>query len=95
MKRIKCITFDKNAQDNLPEDIKAKMKADREKAKEQIELSTATDSKPPVNGNNCEQCAFFKYKASWGHGWCYNDNSQYSGKLRGNGKSCSLNTLKF
>jgi predicted SprT family Zn-dependent metalloprotease len=30
MERIKCITFDKNAQDNLPEHIKAKMKADRE-----------------------------------------------------------------
>lgn len=29
---IKCITFDKQAQDALPEEIKAKMKADREKA---------------------------------------------------------------
>lgn len=29
---IKCITFDKQAQDALPEDIKTKMKADREKA---------------------------------------------------------------
>ena len=29
---IKCITFDKRAQDALPEEIKAKMKADREKA---------------------------------------------------------------
>ena len=34
MERIKCITFDKNAQDALPEHIKAKMKADREKARE-------------------------------------------------------------
>ena len=32
MEKIKCITFDKKAQDNLPEHIKAKMKADREKA---------------------------------------------------------------
>lgn len=33
MKNIKCITFDKKAQDNLPEHIKAKMKADRDKAR--------------------------------------------------------------
>ena len=32
METIKCITFDKKAQDSLPEHIKAKMKADREKA---------------------------------------------------------------
>jgi len=32
--KIKCITFDKAAQDALPEDIKAKMKADREKAQQ-------------------------------------------------------------
>lgn len=31
MDKIKCITFDKAAQDALPEHIKAKMKADREK----------------------------------------------------------------
>ena len=31
--RIKCITFDKAAQDALPKHIKAKMKADREKAR--------------------------------------------------------------
>lgn len=30
MKRIKCITFDKAAQDNLPQDIKDKMKANQE-----------------------------------------------------------------
>jgi hypothetical protein len=33
MEPIKCITFDKNAQDALPEHIKTKMKADREKAR--------------------------------------------------------------
>ncbi|MDR1504456.1 MAG: hypothetical protein LBT43_18570 [Prevotella sp.] len=33
MERIKCITFEKEAQDALPEHIKAKMKADREKAR--------------------------------------------------------------
>ena len=32
METIKCITFDKKAQDSLPEHVKAKMKADREKA---------------------------------------------------------------
>ena len=32
MEEIKCITFDKAAQDNLPQEIKDKMKADREKA---------------------------------------------------------------
>ena len=31
MEKIKCITFDKKAQDSLPEHIKAKMKADRKK----------------------------------------------------------------
>lgn len=30
---IRCITFDKEAQDNLPEHIKAKMKADKDKAR--------------------------------------------------------------
>lgn len=39
MDRVKCITFDKQAQDSLPEHIKAKMRADREKArKESSEL---------------------------------------------------------
>lgn len=33
MDKIKCITFDKNAQDALPAHIKAKMKADRDNAK--------------------------------------------------------------
>lgn len=32
MRKIKCITFDKEAQDNLPQHIKDKMKADRQKA---------------------------------------------------------------
>jgi hypothetical protein len=49
---------------------------------------------PVFSSSNCEQCAFFRYEASWGHGWCYNDNSQYSGKLRGDGKSCKLDTSK-
>lgn len=32
---MKCITFDKQAQDNLPQHIKDKMKADREAARKQ------------------------------------------------------------
>lgn len=35
---MRCITFDKKAQDNLPEDIKAKMKADRDKAREEARI---------------------------------------------------------
>lgn len=61
---------------------------------EDMQLSPA-DGKPPISGSNCSQCVFFRYEASWGHGWCYNDNSQYSGKLRGNGPSCHLNTSKL
>ena len=52
------------------------------------------DAKLPVSGSNCSKCVFFKYEASWGHGWCYNGNSQYSGKLRGSGPSCNLDTSK-
>lgn len=33
---MKCITFDKEAQDNLPEHIKAKMKADRDNARAKL-----------------------------------------------------------
>ena len=33
MERIRCITFDKEAQDALPEHIKAKMKANMDKSK--------------------------------------------------------------
>ena len=37
MERIKCITFDKAAQDNLPQELKDKMKADRLKAQKEQE----------------------------------------------------------
>lgn len=33
MEKIKCITFDKNAQDALPEHVKVKMKAARDKTR--------------------------------------------------------------
>lgn len=39
MENFKCITFDSNAQDLLPEHIKAKMKADKEKAKKTTSYS--------------------------------------------------------
>jgi hypothetical protein len=42
---------------------------------------------------NCDGCGFFLYMAPWGHGWCYNVESSYSGKLRGNGPSCGMKTL--
>lgn len=35
----KCITFDHEAQENLPQHIKDKMKADRDKAREEKELT--------------------------------------------------------
>ena len=35
MDKIKCITFDKNAQNQLPQHIKDKMKADRDNARSQ------------------------------------------------------------
>ena len=37
MDRIKSITFDKEAQDNLPQHIKDKMKADRDDARKKAE----------------------------------------------------------
>ena len=37
MERIKCITFDKAAQDNLPQHIKDKMKADKIKARKEMD----------------------------------------------------------
>lgn len=35
---MRCITFDKKAQDNLPDDIKAKMKADRDRIREEARI---------------------------------------------------------
>lgn len=51
------------------------------------ELQEAVNGIPTLK-LNCETCLFFEYRASWGHGWCHNQNSIYSGKLRGNGPSC-------
>lgn len=51
---IKCITFDKQAQDALPEEIKAKMKADREKAimDRQLKEMDALNKKQKHYGKN-------------------------------------------
>lgn len=57
MKSTKCITFDKDAQDALPEHIKANMKADRNKAQAQ---------KKEV----CGLCSLFEDEDVNGEGWC-------------------------
>jgi hypothetical protein len=49
--KMKCITFDKAAQDALPEEIKAKMKADRERA--QTEKKSKTQYSWFPKGGNC------------------------------------------
>lgn len=63
MEKIKCITFDKKAQDNLPEHIKAKMKADREKARQQF-----------IKEYKCTDCGTVNKKKDNGEttvGFCY------------------------
>lgn len=45
MERIKCITFDKEAQDALPEHIKTKMKANKEKAQQGYKQFECTNCK--------------------------------------------------
>ena len=39
MNKIKCITFDKDAQDALPQHIKDKMKADRDNARKNKQIN--------------------------------------------------------
>lgn len=51
MGKIKCITFDKEAQNNLPQHIKDKMKLDRDKALK--EASSLPQQKCPRCGNWC------------------------------------------
>jgi len=45
---MKCITFDRKAQDALPDHIKARMKVDREKARKQL-----VENK---SGHHCPYC---------------------------------------
>lgn len=65
MKTPKCITFDKAAQDALPQHIKDRMKADREKAfsvnqkikHNKEELKKAGVTKPYINNEySCQTC---------------------------------------
>lgn len=49
---MKCITFDREAQDALPEHIKAKMKADREKARRELP--------------KCDNCHWFDFSCNIG-----------------------------
>lgn len=56
MGKIKCITFDKAAQDALPERIKAKMKADREKAKREAYKMVCYNFEYPF-GSSIPHCA--------------------------------------
>jgi rubrerythrin len=49
---IKCITFDQEAQNNLPDHIKARMKADRDNARK-----TKKRTEPYINNSYvCESC---------------------------------------
>lgn len=61
--KIKCLTFDLEAQDNLPQHIKDKMKADREKArKEQITCPYCGHQHPLVaEFGACGKCASILY----------------------------------
>ena len=51
MKRVKCISFDKKAQDNLPQSVKDKMKLNQEKSKEKKEQPCYS-----CQGNGCTTC---------------------------------------
>lgn len=48
--QMRCITFDKKAQDNLPDDIKAKMKADRDRAREEARTKSLHFMSPKSTG---------------------------------------------
>lgn len=60
MEKIKCITFDKKAQDSLPEHIKAKMKADREKAEKQRCKCGGIFEYKEHEGYVCPKCGWTK-----------------------------------
>jgi hypothetical protein len=53
MERVKCITFDKEAQNNLPDDIKAKMKANQEASKKPKDENVPC---PCCQGGGCPFC---------------------------------------
>jgi hypothetical protein len=61
MEPIRCITFDKKAQDSLPQHIKDKMKADRKKAESEQKNKQCICNKPDLEWINsniriCTQC---------------------------------------
>ena len=56
MDKIKCITFDKAAQDNIPQDIKDKMKADRAKAEKEQETKIKTLPMQNASNNEMSVC---------------------------------------
>lgn len=55
MENIKCITFDKDAQDNLPQEIKDRMRADRERAQKKQPTEMFADSFT-LHGPGCIGC---------------------------------------
>ena len=72
MDKIKCITFDKNAQDSLPQHIKDKMKADRENArKNEMEVHKKQINKE-VTGyyftKSKDNCLCVEYNPKWDFG---------------------------
>ena len=87
MEPIKCITFDKNAQDNLPEHIKAKMKSDKEKATNQnipCGICENTNVRTAITYNGvkvCHECMEFLKKQSELNGRTWEDEISYQTKL--------------
>ncbi|TCO87481.1 hypothetical protein EV202_13126 [Bacteroides heparinolyticus] len=55
MNRIKCITFDKVTQEALPEHIKEKMKADRERARHGEAFPKRVYLSLPITGRELEE----------------------------------------
>jgi DnaJ-class molecular chaperone len=63
MNTPKCITFDQEAQNNLPDHIKAKMKADRDNARQNKKATVCPECngkgyKTPdrIHSVNCSSC---------------------------------------
>lgn len=72
MEKIKCITFDKKAQDNIPEHIKTKMKANQERAQNKeipCEICEREIVRTAITYNGikiCHNCMnFFKTQAKF------------------------------
>lgn len=64
---VRCLTFDKDAQDALPDRIKAKMKADRDKSRAEQTLICESCGWPADKlsaDGLCEMCASFGERES-------------------------------